>query len=261
MRRAPIVGMVVLAVVASTVPARAVNKPYTQPIYGVLTTNELDVLVVPPTHGPLFNDEGVLNGNADPMQATPFNVYIDAIRDSIQMWTDAVRAKGPRWLRKVMKVRTYVLGVDNVPPEAFQEPEIVITTAEFNGAGGWAVWGSSPPCVISNSMFVVQSFTYKDMFNVNAQEYGHCLGLAHIQVDGTDQGAYEHPLVGHDTMTGLYAHQIGSKDVHFHCISNLNMSGLEAVFAPFAPRSVKPRFPSAVSDRGYRKVYCPRPSK
>ncbi len=157
-----------------------------------------------------------------------------------------------------MQLRVYVIGRDVPPAEALSDPEIIVTASEFNGAGGWAVWGGGDACVVNNSMFVVKSYTYADMFSINSQEFGHCLGLGHIQIGGSDQLAYEDPVVGHDVMTGLYNHQIGSRGTHLHCLSNINMGGLEAAFAPLSSEGSRPKFPISASAKTYKIVFCPR---
>ena len=244
-------------VLAGAPAAGAEPQPYTQDIFGPRTGLVLDILIVPPVHGPIFNSDGALDGG-DPMQATPFNTYLGALEDSIDMWRDAAGAPGLKWLKKTLRFNVYVLGRDDVPPEAIEEPEVVITTSEYNGVAGVAVWSSESTCLVNNSMFAVASFNYEDMFNVNAQEFGHCLGLGHIQVLGEDANAYDDPYVGHDVMNGLYADEIGAPRTHLHCLSNLNLGGIERIFGVAAPTGYRARYPVAAGPQTYDPdVYCP----
>jgi hypothetical protein len=80
------------------------------------------------------------------------------------------------------------------------------------------------------SKIEIESFSYADMYNVTAQEFGHCLGLQHVGsqagVDPTSD--LKHPE--HDVMNGFYTHFVGDSGTHLHCISNLDILALEFVF-------------------------------
>lgn len=78
---------------------------------------------------------------------------------------------------------------------------------------------------MANSKLAVASFTFEDMYNINGQEYGHCLGLEHVEGGPPGDDALEH-----DTLNGVYTHVPGSAGTHRHCVSNLNVLGLEQVF-------------------------------
>ena len=178
----------------------------------------LDVLVIPPNHGQVANGNGALNGG-DPSELTPFNSYLRAVEDSIADWDEAVTRFAPSWLTTGLTTNVYVVGRDQAPPSAIQNPEIVIVSDEWK-ANILGVAVSTRPCIVDNSKFYTQSFTYEDMFNINAQEYGHCLGLEHV-VDN-------HPE--HDSMAGQYVHSPGARGADLHCVSNLDVKGLESVF-------------------------------
>lgn len=196
---------------------------------------DLSVLVVPPTHGQIFNfDTGALNG-ADPAEATPFNSYLAAIEAAIQAWEDAIDLLGAQWLKEYYDPTVYVLGRDQVPQEVLTAPDVLVVTDEDEGPSlGTAIWAKTgyvrTPCVVRMSKSSLLSFTYADMFNVTAQEYGHCLGLGHVGsqagVDPTSE--QKHPE--HDVMNGFYPHWIGDAGTHLHCVSNLDVMALEHVF-------------------------------
>ena len=244
-------------ILAGAPVAGAEPEPYTQDIYGPRVGPVLDILIVPPAHGPIFNSDGVLGGG-DPMQATPFNTYVSAMEDSVNMWRVAAGAAGLKWLKKALRLNVYVIGRDDIPPEAMEEPEVVITATEFNGVAGVAVSGPQPPCLINNSSFSPASFNYADMYNINAQEFGHCLGIGHVQMFGEDANAYLDPYVGHDVMNGGYADDIGGPGTHLHCLSNLNLGAMERVFGAAAPTGYAYLYPVAAGPKTYDPdVYCP----
>ncbi len=191
---------------------------YDIPVWFEWGESTLDVLIVPPAHGQIVNGNGALNGG-DPSEATPFNSYLAAIEDSIAEWDKAVDMFGPGWLQSGLVTNVYVIGRDQVPDSALRDPEIVVISDETKGPI-LGVAFSTRPCIVDNSKFFVTSFTYEDMYNVSAHEYGHCLGLDHV-VDA-------HPA--HDVMAGTYADPVGAKGTHLHCVSNLDVKGLEAAF-------------------------------
>lgn len=179
MKRAVLVIVVLLLVAsASSVRASHSDQTYDLPLFFRWDKSVLDVIIVPPNHGQIVNDEGVLGGG-DPNELTPFNSYLDAIEASVADWDRAVEMFGSESLRSGVVTNVYVAGRDLIPTAALSNPEIVITTDETKGPIlGVAV--STRPCIVDNSKFWTGSFTYADMYNVNSQEYGHCLGLEHV---------------------------------------------------------------------------------
>ncbi|HVE92439.1 MAG TPA: hypothetical protein VNE62_09115 [Actinomycetota bacterium] len=201
------------------------SRSFEQPLWFQWEKAALDVLIVPPNHGQIYNARnGVLN-RLDPGELNPLTTsYLAAIENSVADFHTAVNLYGSQTLRNGLKTNVYVLGRDNVPQAALTSPEVVIVTDENKGSVlGVAV--SSRPCIVNNSKLFVTSFSYEDMFNVNAQEYGHCLGLEHVpgHVDGPDGDK-------HDPMNGSYPHSPGADGTDLHCVSNLNVLGLEEVF-------------------------------
>ena len=215
-----------LAVGATVVgwPANAASTDYRQPVVFESNTAVLDVLIVPPNHGQLLNDNGVLGGGGLG-ELTTSNSYLPAIEQSVRDFSRAVDQFGPDWLKRGLVTNVYVLGRDTPPTDALLEPEIVILTDETKlDILGVAVTGADP-CIVANSKLAVASFTFEDMYNINGQELGHCLGLEHVE-----GGPPGDDVLEHDTLNGVYTHVPGTAGTHRHCVSNLNVLGLEQVF-------------------------------
>ncbi len=204
-------------------PVGAAPGDYRQPVIFESRTGDVDVLVVPPNHGQLLNDNGLLGGRGLG-ELTPANSYLPAIEQSVQSFSTAVAQFGPDWLRKGLRINVYVLGRDTPPLGALLEPEVVIATDEDKlDVVGVAITGLDP-CIVDNSKLAFgTSFTFEDMYNINAQEFGHCLGLDHVE-------PARDPVLRHDPLNGVYPHRPGTAGTHLHCVSNLNVRGLEQVF-------------------------------
>ena len=211
-----------LTAMVVTAPANAAVTYY-QPNWILVNARVLDILIVPPAHGQVVNGNGALGGSeGGTSEVTPFNSYLRAIEDSVAAWDAAIAAYGSTWL-KTLVTNVYVVGRDTIPTSALTDPEIVITTDE-NKTVILGVAVSTNPCLVDNSKFFITSFTYADMFNINGQEYGHCLGLDHVS------GADDFNIT-HDVMNGVYTESPGTAGTHKHCPSNLNVLGLERSFA------------------------------
>jgi hypothetical protein len=91
------------------------------------------------------------------------------------------------------------------------------------------------PCIVRMSKVEIESFTYADMYNVTAQEFGHCLGLRHVGSQGGIEPTSEQKHPEHDVMNGFYTHWIGAAGTHLHCISNLDVLALETSFGMANP--------------------------
>ena len=200
---------------------------YELPALDMWTKAQLTVYVMPPTHGQLYNANGPLGGG-DPNEVTPFeNSYLKAMEASIEEWNNGINKFGSDKLKKTFKAHVYVVGRDELPAQG--TPDILVYTDETKGPVlGFAM--RSDPCIVNNSQMFTRSFNYADMYNVMGQEYGHCLGLQHIGSQGGVEptSAQKHPA--HDVMNGFYADAIGSAESHLHCVSNLDVKGLEYTF-------------------------------
>lgn len=210
----------------STAGASHDDGTYDIPVWFRWDTTVLDVIVVPPSHGPIYNNEGALDGN-DPSELTPVNSYLAAIEDSAAGWDRAVEDFGAEWLKSRFVTNLYVAGRDEIPDSALADPEIVIVSDEWKAnVLGISLQTSltddyhSRPCIVDNSKFFVTSFTYADMYNIGGHEFGHCLGVNHV-VD-------THPE--HELMAATYADGHGQKGTHLHCVSNLDVLALESGF-------------------------------
>lgn len=189
--------------------------------------SRLTVYIVPPTHGQLYNSNGPLGG-ADPDEVTPFeNSYLRAMEASIKEWDRGIRMFGSAKLKRRFRADVYVVGRDDLPGQ--RQPDILVVTDENKGPVlGFALY--TDPCIVNNSQMFTRSFTYADMYNVMGQEYGHCLGLGHVGSQGgvDPTSSQKHPE--HDVMNGFYADGIGNNETHLHCVSSLDVKGLEYVF-------------------------------
>lgn len=193
---------------------------------------------------------------------------IDSSRDTasaraaVQAWEDGGRALGAAWFRDNFTINVYVLGQDNVPPEALADPEIVVLLSEHNpfllfGVGlepkqfGCQLFGQESvhdyavhrhegveiiasdctgigfTCFAVNTSFLLGSSVW--MQDLVAHEVGHCLGVGHVG-DALDFSAKRVPV--QDIMS--YQHH----DTQVHCVSNLNVRVLEALYAPLLGQTV-----------------------
>ena len=200
---------------------------YELPAQDDWTTGHLTVYIVPPTHGQLYNGNGPLGGG-DPKEVTPFeNSYLRAIENSIEEWNRGIRMFGSETLKKTFKADVYVLGRDELPDQS--SPDILVFTDENKGPVlGFAM--GVKPCLVNNSQMFIRSFTYADMYNVMGQEYGHCLGLGHVGSQGGIEPTSDQKHPEHDVMNGFYADSVGAADTHLHCVSTLDVKGLEFTF-------------------------------
>jgi hypothetical protein len=249
-RRALALATAVVALLSAVavLPANADHEDgsYEIPSFSQYDTTHLSVLVVPPNHGQIFNGEtGILNGS-DPDELTPFNSYLVAIEAAIQAWEDAVKVLGADWLKTAYDVKVYVLGRDSVPTEVATQPDILVITDEDQGFSlGTAI--RLRPCIVRMSKYELMSFTWADMYNVTAQEFGHCLGIQHVGSQGGVDPTSEQKHPEHDVMNGFYTHPIGEKGTHLHCISNLDILALEWTFGHVNPSLLATAGPGATS--------------
>ena len=200
---------------------------YELPVRDHWTKSKLVVYIVPPSHGQLYNQNGPLGGG-DPNEVTPFkNSYLRAIENAIKEFDNGIEMFGSAALKQAFDAKVYVLGRDETPDQA--QPDILVYTDETKGPVlGFALY--SDPCIVNNSQMFTRSFNYADMYNVMGQEYGHCLGLGHVGSQGGVDPTSDAKHPEHDVMNGFYTHGVGVSDTHLHCVSNLDVKGLEMVF-------------------------------
>jgi len=230
--RARSIRAALLVIVAFAAAPAGAETLYRQPVWPAgfsWSHADIDVVIVPPNHGQLYNGNGALNGlDADELNPLA-NSYLRAIERSVADWDRAVAAYAPTWLKKGLKVNTYVVGRDDVPADTLRNPDVVIATDLTKAAVlGIALRQGARTCVVLNSKFFITSMTYADMFNINSQEYGHCLGLGHVNEASPPNP--DDAKMRHDVMNGFYAHDPGATENHVHCVSNLNVAGLVEAF-------------------------------
>lgn len=201
---------------------------YDMPVILEWEDGQFTAVIIPPEHGQVINNNGVLGGlDADELGACTTQ-YLAALLASIQGWRDAVAQFGSASLAADFSVDTWVAGCDPLS-EKPDTVDIWIGTYEASGPIlGFAM--VDEPCVLMDSRFSTKwlaSFNYEDMYNVMSHEFGHCLGLGHTgDLNGGAAGDPSHPT--HDTMEGIYGRPVGAAGTPLHCASNLNVMGLEA---------------------------------
>lgn len=228
--RAPLAIFFVSLLLASgaLMPTAVAQETYYQPVVATSSfrpvSMDYDVLIVPPAHGQIINGNGPLNGmNPDELNAFSSS-YIQAIEDAIDTWREAIDHFGSEAINQELEFNVYVVGRDVIPPTVLFSPDVVYTVHEFSSVVlGFAFRGFmlvDGPCWASNAAFgsFGPSFTYEDMYNVAAHEFGHCLGLSHVS--STDE----------DMMYASYRYTIGASDNPLYCVSNLNVKGVESAF-------------------------------
>ncbi len=191
---------------------------YRQDVITQWNRSQLDVHIVPPGHGPLANDGRSL-GNGDADQAHPWdNLYVEAMEDAVEGWRRAIAQFAAPWLRDALVLTTTVGGRDGpVGPGA----DIIIVPAESHAGSLGMAFASNRPCQISVAMHRDASLSYEDMFFTAGHEIGHCLGLAHVNE--------VQPFA--DLMVAAYPEEVGAVGNPVHCMSNLNIRGIEGAFA------------------------------
>lgn len=212
--------IVAALIVALALPSLAVaEEQYRQPILYEWDRGRIDVWILPPGHGQIYNDGGALPAGATDL-APVANSYQRAMERGVQVWRTAINNAGPDWLKSAVSIRSYVAGRDMLPVDEAGRPEIIVAMGETMGPVLGTSFPSKPCPAVVNKLYHV-SFTFNDVVNLTAHEVGHCLGLAHI--DG--------PKPETDLMQAVYQHPDGLQSTPIHCPSTLNIAALEKVFA------------------------------
>lgn len=194
----------------------AASEPYRQAALFEWRTTAIDIVVLPPGHGQIANDGGVLPAGSADLHPLA-NSYSRAAERGIALWPAAVRTYGASWLGQALRLNVYVAGRDTLPPG--MQPEIVVAFHESSGPILGTSWGNGP-CVAVVAKAYRASFTPNDVANLTAHEVGHCLGLAHLDL----------PVPAGDLMQAVYGHPEGMRSTPVLCPSNLNVAVLERVF-------------------------------
>lgn len=227
---------------------------------------QLDVLIVP-------------SASADSAQDTA------TIKKAILAWGAGIKALGEPWFASNFTMSVYVLGADSPPIEALEDPEIVVVAAEYDPAVLFGIGYQTPAtpcrggpvekqyaphvhdgmtiyaakcaqgglsCVALNTNFLLGS--QAQLYDLVAHEFGHCLGGGHVG-DAMDFSAKIIPE--RDVMS--YQHD----EKQVHCVSNMNVRVLEALYAPLLSAQVpKPLAAGdyyAFAPSDYAQVACANP--
>jgi hypothetical protein len=168
-------------------------------------TAEIEILLVPPGHGPIAStEEGVLPYGVD--GAGPFGAYLAATLHVMEDWRHAIdqvaeNDTGLAWFADLAwNIR--IVGQDDVTPQDIGSADIVKfyydTSVTPKGAAAYVgpIFGSvgldGPHCVTFSTLWNLAgfqddgelgvgygSFTYEDMYNLAGHELLHCFGMSH----------------------------------------------------------------------------------
>lgn len=220
---------VLLVVAVLLVPGVAADEPetsqesYTIPNSISWNQSELEVLIVPPTHGPLVGS-GLQPLPDGPEGALPTGTYLEATLLAIDNWEYtmewfAQQKPDYEYLDEVT-LNVQVLLVDEVTSADVLDPDILVVYPEHAtvvlGVAVYNPINAGPRCIASNTLWLTaESLNQYDMYKLAGHEFGHCLGLGHPSQPRADIMA-----------------QGGYPNHHYRCPSTLDMMGLTKSFAP-----------------------------
>lgn len=206
---------------AQTTAAVTVTEAYELTNFKVWDTADLDILIIPPVHGPMANtEEGPLPYGAD--GAGPAGAYLDATLHVLHDWAYAIdrvveNETQIAWVDQV-DWDIKVVAEDEVTIEDVQEAEIVKVYTETTYPIGGAAWnGGAVDCLAYTTMWSTYgSMTYEDMYMLAGHELLHCFGMSH-----PEEHEPQHDIMSYEPMplTDL------------RCPSNLNVWAMAAAFA------------------------------
>lgn len=185
----------------------------------------LDIVILPPVTGPVYDSSG------EPFPAgtglATDSPYVDATKDAMDAWRNAIDSyvaqnTSASYLQD-FEFDVGVVGEDRSVAE-FRDADIRVMygpTGAF--ALGVAIADETDgeqweQCDVVNFQWLVFSFTVNDMYNIHAQEFGHCLGLNH-PAEPSD-----------DVMNGVYSAPIGDPANPRLCHSSLDIEGLAVLY-------------------------------
>jgi hypothetical protein len=240
---APLLAMALASALLAAAPPGGASGPSPEvdaggiPVWFAWTTPVLDVVVLPPHHGPVGLCSTACAPGQGPGQALELEHYWSAVEAFMADWIaarDAWVEANPKdaWLGQVA-LRTTWAYRETITPQHLAEAEVVVGNWETGGAAlGVAIHpmhanalqpvrdAVGDKCVALGGLsFAANSFTWNDYYNIGGHEFGHCLGLGHAEVE-------------HDLMDGTYDHLPGLGSTLLHCPSNLDAAGLTLSFGP-----------------------------
>jgi hypothetical protein len=238
------------------------DSSYHEYILYNIDTPKVDVLIVPPVSGLPLSD-------------------LAAIQGSVQAWEDGINSMAPAWLASGLNIHAYTLGVDTPPQDALTDPEIIIATANHDPAVLFGIGEQVPfsvcrqqaaadhvhdgatlkmmrcddggaQCIVLNTNWLLG--TAHDMYDLNAHEFGHCLGIGHVG-DALDFDAKTVPT------QDIMSYQTTPSQVH--CVSNLNIQALEGVYATVLGQSGQLNAGDFIqmTPSSYTQTSCANPSE
>lgn len=151
-----------------------------------------------------------------------YGIYRRAIEATVVDFGRGIEAFGRPELTSKFEMRVFVVGRDVPPADALASPDVLIVADDVEKAGilGVTFRGlmlARSACVIDVGQQWNGYVSGAAMYNIAGHELGHCLGLDHVT---------SHPE--HDLMYEYYTHPTYDPTTHRHCVSTLDVKGVEA---------------------------------
>lgn len=186
----------------------------------------LDVVILPPVTGPVYDGSGEPFPSGKGLATD--SPYVDATKDAMDAWRQAIDAYvAQNASASFLQNFTFDVGVvgEDRSMAEFRDADIRVMYGPTGlNALGVAVADETDGqqwqrCDVVNFQWLVFSFTLADMYNIHAQEFGHCLGLDHPSEPADD------------VMNGIYEAGVGDPDNQRLCHSSLDIHGLAGLYA------------------------------